>query len=98
MPPPIVSLISPTITATAQIAIPPFDFPIIESISPKIANGMPNQLSQPKNGISPIIIKIRDKIPKIRPIVFINIFLIVIDVAKIMSSAPKYGVVKFIFR
>ena len=65
---------NPTIIATAQIVFPPLDFPIIERIKPKIANGIPTQLSHPNKGINPIIITINDRIPKILPIVFINVY------------------------
>ena len=64
------SLMSPTITARAQITIPPLDFPKIERTKPIIAIGMPNQFSQPNRGINPITIMIRERTPKRRPIVF----------------------------
>ena len=54
-----------------QRIVPPLDFPITLKISPSIANGMFNQLSQPKSGIKAKSIPKAAKIPSISPKVFI---------------------------
>lgn len=45
---------SPKKIATTQMTIPPFDFPITDSINPIIANSMFSHIIHHSNGIIPI--------------------------------------------
>lgn len=49
--------------------------PTMLSIKPSNANGMLNQLNQPKKGINPIKNPIIEKIPIINPAILISLFL-----------------------
>ena len=55
--------------------IPPLDLPTIESTNPSTAKGMFSQFNQPNKGINPKSIPIKERIPKIRPTVFIKSYL-----------------------
>jgi hypothetical protein len=70
IPPPSISLSMPSMMAMPQSTMPPFDFTRALMIKPMMAKGILIQFNQPSKGIKANNIPNAERIPSMRPIIF----------------------------